>query len=89
MNSLDHVNFESRCCLLENTNLLPLSDTEVENIRSLRTKRLTIVICGQNVLAQSIIANELLSKQVLPFQVDNVANEKWRIVKIKVNLIQY
>jgi septin family protein len=64
-------------------NLIPISDKEIENIRFLKTKRLTIVICGQNVLAKSVIANELLAKQLLPFQIDNLLDEKWRIIKIK------
>ena len=64
---------------------MPLSDQQIENIRSLKSKRLTFVICGQNVLAKAIVANELLMKQLLPFQIENYLNEKWRIVKIKVS----
>ena len=60
-----------------------MSDKEIENVKFLKTKRLTIVICGQNALAKSIIVNELLSRQLLPFQIENLVNEKWRIVKIK------
>jgi hypothetical protein len=69
---------------LENNDLIPLSEQQIDYIRSLKSKRLTFVICGQSVLAKAIVTNELLARQLLPFQLENLSNEKWRIIKIKV-----
>ena len=62
-----------------------MKDEQIEYIRQLRKKRLCFVVCGQNVLAKSIVANELLARHLFPFKTENIDDERWRIVKIKVN----
>jgi hypothetical protein len=47
-------------------------------------KKCCFVILGQNVLAKSVVVNELLSRYILPFQItSNLDDENWRLIRIK------
>ena len=72
-------------CFLENIENLQINELDENFIKSLPQKRICFVILGQNVLAKSVLVNELLSRYLLPFQINsNLNEEKWRIIRIKV-----
>ena len=63
---------------------LQINEKDDKLIKALSTMKICFVIFGQNVLAKSILVNELLSRYLLPFQIrSDLSNEHWRFVKIK------
>lgn len=72
---------------IEDIENIQINDLDEMFIKSLQKKRICFVVLGQNVLAQSILVNELLARYILPFEITNkVSEENWRFVRIKVGL---
>jgi hypothetical protein len=69
----------------ENIESLQINELDENFIKCLPKKRVCFVVLGQNVLAKSVLVNELLSRYLLPFQINsNLNEEKWRLIRIKV-----
>ena len=64
-----------------------MTESQINYMKSLQENRLGFVIFGQNVLAKSLVVNELLARSLLPYQIENISEEKWRLIRIKVNKI--
>lgn len=69
---------------IENIEHLQINQLDESFIKDLPKKRVCFVIMGQNVLAKSVLVNELLSRYLLPFQItSNLIEEKWKFIRIK------
>lgn len=74
-----------RIIIKENLENLIINQVDESFIKSLQKKKICFIVFGQNVLAQSILVNEILSMYLLPFQISSKVNEEhWRFIRIKV-----
>lgn len=73
-----------------NLDNIQLNKNDEDFIKCMKEKKITLVVLGQNVLAKALIVNELLSRYLIPFQINsNLADENWRFIRIKVNNILF
>lgn len=59
-------------------------------IKALQKKKICFVVFGQSTVAQAVLVNEILGKNVLPFEIkensekNDIQRESWRYIRIKV-----
>ena len=70
---------------LDNLGNFKLNQDDDNFINALSKKKICFIVLGQNTQAKSLIVNEILSRPLLPIPSNKeLADEFWRIVKIKV-----